>query len=88
MYQNKAGVHPGPSLTEHLSRISHMNCCCSLTLGTDKLSSVDECMAGLTRVEASIILLGTSDTSMIELKVLAGMEEGWFLVGNASAQCL
>ena len=45
-------------------------------------------MAGLTRVEASIILLGTSDTSMIELKVLAGMEEGWFLVGNASAQCL
>ena len=35
-------------------------------------SSVDECMAGLTRVEASIILLGTSDTSMIELKVLAG----------------
>lgn len=29
-------------------------------------------MAGLTRVEASIVLLGT-DTSIIELKVLAGM---------------
>jgi len=74
--RNKAGVHPGPSLTEHLSRISHINCCWSLTLGANREAVWMNAWARFTLVLRHPSFCWEPDTSMIELNVLAGMGRG------------